>query len=165
MTFQMVIIIMFRFINFALLLYAFVYIYKKYIRPPLVHEIDQENEKLKLLEDQKKEIITEYKTLEVQSKEDQNLILELKKKVALWSDSELIWQKNRSEYKNAFIKKLKEQSDFKELQIAEYMLKKESIAIIIEQSRTQLIKEFDEKKSYQYIQSVIEGLSKKSILS
>lgn len=162
---SMIVSIVFRLINFALLIFALVYIYKKYIRDFLVKGLQQEHEALKSLELQKKDTIDQSETLKKQLHDDQVLIQQLKKKIAQWAHAEKMWKQECAAYKQHCIEKLKKQSDFKQLRIAEYMLEKESISLIIDRSRDELIKQFDDTKSYQYVQSILEPLAKKSVLS
>ena len=165
MSVTVIISILFRLINFGILIAAFIYIYKKYIHSALVNGMQHERDLLKKLEHKKKDISLKSKHLSQQLINDKEIIHDLSNKIEVWSRNETASKDERELYKKLFLEKLKKQAHFKQLRIAEYMLEKESIEAIIENTKEQLIKELDHKQATEYMRSIIKSLSKKSVSS
>jgi hypothetical protein len=135
-----IIAFVFRIINFSLLIMALVYIYKKYIRETLVRGVHRESTILNDLVLQKKNMHTQWLVVEKQLGDDQQLIIELRKKLFIWVHKQEVWHQERAAYKKNFINALQDQLHSKQTRIAEYMLKKESMPMIIAQAKQDLIK-------------------------
>lgn len=130
----------------------------------LMKGVSQEYETLKDLESQKKDIHIKQLVLQQQLSDDRYMIIDLKKKLIVWVQAEADWHQKRAAYKEKFINSLQDQSHSKQLSIAEYILKKDSMPLIIDQAKKDLIKKYDIVKSSHYIEQALETLSEKRIL-
>ena len=97
---------------------------------------------------------------------DELLIRELKRKVTVWAEKELLQINERNTCKDTLIKKLKISSEVKQMRIAERMLEITSGPLIIAQARQELIEHYQNTaQSQRYVQDIIDSLSQERALS
>lgn len=165
MTLQAIISILFRLINFGIFIALMIYVYKKYMYPLLVYEANQQQEALLELERQEHDTKRKRLVLDDQLHSDKQLIVELKKRMGTWVAAEREWRQSRQRYKEACIKKLEEKTAFKQIRIAEYMVEKDSMPLIVAQARQELIEQYkNDAKAKDYIECVINTLTQERAL-
>lgn len=163
MTLQIFITIFFRLINFGIFIGLMIYVYKKYMYELLLDGINQEQKSLLTLEHEAHDIRQKRIALDAQLLDDQDLIVVLKKKIALWAIAERERRQKRNEYKDAQSKKLQERACFKQVRIAEFMIEKDSMPLIIAQARKDLIEYYkNDKESHNYIECIIDTFNQES---
>ncbi len=127
--------------------------------------INQEQQSLLTLEHDAHDIRQKRIALDAQLLDDQDLIVVLKKRIALWAIAERECRQKRNEYKEAQSKKLQEKADFKQVRITEFMIEKDSMPLIIAQARKDLIEHYkNDKESNTYIECIIDTLTQESTM-
>ena len=161
MPYELIVDVVFRFINFGVLIALFVYAYTKYVRDSLINQRKEEKRFERGLQEQRKALNHQIKLIDQKIKDDLELCGVLQKKVEAWRAAITIELQQRAEQKNEYKQQQARRTHMREHSLQIYKAYQEIHPKVIEKTRSLLKEKFkDEKIGQDYNKVILASISK-----
>lgn len=153
--------IIFRLANFGLLIFACVYIFKRYVLPSILEHMHQERDEQQRIKEQHKELDKQEKQLLVSAKEQEALVRLLKERIMRWVQEEHRATQRRELAKEKIIMHYNERVVHQE----QIMMQQKRLALIVPQAIDTVQKSLEgmyssENAQQKYMLAIVKQLSK-----
>lgn len=160
MTHVELISIVFRLINFGIVLYGLHYLYTHYLYKAAWEDLEVDEKKVAILAQQKDAAQQQELLVEQQIKNQEQMILHLTRVIEQWRASTQAQQEShdaaQQQLQIMLVKKASEQSQH----VQRYMLERKAFPLVVSELEKSLTQYFDQQRGEHYSASIIDAMKK-----